>query len=94
MNDETLGAGHTYEIQVKQPTLGVWLPVVGAMSYREDSGTETTVSPGNLVVSYLTRYSSAQISNPYQRDLIGLLDVRFKTPVTTTYFNQSFFSLM
>ncbi len=104
LNDDTLRAGASLSMQVEQPTQVLLIPVVGGLEYKidlkiESSGDELQtgdfLEPGQAGILSLAAGMSYTVSNPYETETIGFVQVWLATESTTFVpgFRQTDFDL-
>lgn len=78
LNDDTLAAGKSINLEIQTDSLVLLLPVVGAVDYRDSAGNASLVKPGELQAVLLPAGSSYTISNLYDDELVNFLQVWIK----------------
>lgn len=80
LNDDTLAGGKCLSLTVEEHTDVLMLPIVGAITYKDDVGHESLIEAGQVQLSAIPKGSNIQVSNPYEKELVNFIQLWFKQP--------------
>lgn len=95
LNDDTLAGGKSMNLEVKENSLLLLLPVVGAVEYRDSTGNAGIPDAGCLQAVLLPAGNSYTITNPYANELVNFLQlwISVEHSITEPLFQKFSFDL-
>ena len=78
MNEDTLAAGRTIEMQVEEGSTIMLIPVVGALSYKDSEGNTGLVAAGQVQLIRAREGMNLQLTNPFDTELVKFLQLWYK----------------
>lgn len=93
LNDYTLAGGSSAKMYVDKDCYIIFIPVTGAIQYRDPNGNNSFVSPGEIHVTQVSAGTVIGIHNPYESELVNYLHLRIaadSSPLKTEPFLFSF----
>jgi quercetin 2,3-dioxygenase len=93
LNDDTLAAEKSIQLNVEEDTLLMLLPIAGAVEYKDSNGNENSIIAGQVLSAGLQANDHFSISNPYADALVNFLQVWIKASnlhISTAAAEQSF----
>ena len=91
LNEDTLAGNRSFKMTVEEDSNIVLIPVVGAITYKDNSGNTGLLEAGQAQLLKVPKGGSFEITNPYESDLVKFLQLWIKAPaISTTPAAQSF----
>lgn len=81
-NDDTLAAGASIQMQVKQSSYVVLIPIAGAIACRHASGEQSLAAAGQVMLIHADKGDSIDISNPFSGQHVNFIQLWIKAGVT------------
>jgi redox-sensitive bicupin YhaK (pirin superfamily) len=78
LNDDTLAGKQNVSLEIEEPTDILLIPVVGAITYSDDTGNESFIEAGQAQLHAVAAGSTIRITNPYEDELVNFIQFWFK----------------
>ncbi len=78
VSDDSLDAGHSLHITMEEYSYVVLLPVMGAIRYKDSSGSDNLIAAGQIETLTINKNEKIEIRNPFSDGLINFLQIRIR----------------
>jgi quercetin 2,3-dioxygenase len=78
LNDDTLAAGKSITMTVETNSHCIFLPIVGAVAYKDSLGNDQLIQTGEVFICQIPALTNYKLFNPYESELINFLQIWIK----------------